>query len=269
MKQLIFLFIFAVFNQSKAQELFVITEPASNMPTGSVGVRLANSLMKNTAFSGYNYHLMPEIMWGANKNLMIHSAVFLSNRNKGLIAEGGSFYIKYRFFSVDDFHTHFRLAGFGRYSFNNSDIHQDEINLMGHNSGFQTGIVATQLIHKVAVSSSLSYVNAFDNGVSNPFPDGQINSAFNYTFSIGKLFYPKKYTDLKQTNINAMVEFQGQKLNGNNKSFLDIAPSIQLIINSQARIDFAYIQQLYSNMQRTAPTGFYVKLEYNFFNVTN
>jgi hypothetical protein len=265
MKQLIFIFIFAVFNQIKAQELFVITEPASNMPTGSVGVRLANSLMKNTEYSGYNYHLMPEIMWGANKNLMLHGAVFLSNRNIGLIAEGGSFYGKYRFFSVDDVHSHFRMAGFGRYSFNNSDIHQDEINLMGHNTGFQSGLVATQLLHKVAVSTTLSYLKAFDNSVSNPFPDGQINSAFQYTFSIGKLMYPKKYNDLKQTNINAMIEFQGQKLNGKNKSFLDVAPSFQLIINSQARIDFAYIQQLYADMKRTAPNGFYVKLEYIFF----
>jgi hypothetical protein len=266
MKKLIFLITLITY-QINAQELFVITEPASNMPAGSVGVRLANFLMKQTDNSGFNYHLMPEIMWGANKNWMLHTSVFLSNRNENLIAEGGSFYAKYRIFSVDDLHIHFRMAGFGRYSFNNSDIHQEEINLMGHNSGYQFGIIGTQLLHKVAISCSVSYTKAKDNAAKNPFPDNQNNSAVNYSLSFGKLIYPKKYTSFKQTNINAMVEFDGQKLNGNGKSFLDIAPSIQFIINSQARIDLAYIQQLYSNMERSAPNGFYIKLEYTFFDL--
>jgi hypothetical protein len=268
MKRLIPVFLCLTF-QINAQELFVITEPASNMPTGSIGVRLANSIMKNIDYSAYNYHFMPEIMWGANKNLMLHSAVFLSNRNNGLTADGGSFYGKYRFFSVDDFHSHFRMAVFGRYSFNKSEIHQEEIDLLKQNSGYQLGIVATQLIHKVAISSTLSCLKASDNGMEKHFPHWQNSTVMEYTFSIGKLMYPKKYTDLNQTNINLMLEFEGQKAIGSNKSFLDVVPSIQLIIKSQARIDFAFIQQLYSDMQRSAPNGFYVKLEYTFFNVTH
>ena len=80
--------------------------------------------------------------------------------------------------------------------------------------------------------------------------------------------YPKKYTNFKQTNINTMIEFVGQTLNENGKSYLDIVPSVQFIINSQARIDFAYKHELYSSMLRSAPNGFYLNLEYNFFNVT-
>ena len=250
-----------------AQELFVMTEPASNMPTHAIGARFANSLMKEQIKSGYNYHLMPEIMYGASKNLMVHATAFLSNRNTNLVVEGGGLYAKYRIFSIDDIHSHFRVATFGRYSLNNSDIHQEEIETMGHNSGIETGLVATQLINKIAISASSSYEKAFDNSSKNPFPNSQSNSAINYTLSFGKLLYPKVYTTLKQVNINFMLEFLGQRLIENKKSYLDIAPSIQFIINSQARIDLAYRQQIYSDMLRTAPNGIYLKMEYTFFNV--
>ena len=80
--------------------------------------------------------------------------------------------------------------------------------------------------------------------------------------------YPNKYKSYKQTNINLMMEFMGQTLNQNGKSFLDVVPSLQFIINSQARIDVEYVKEIYSNMLRTAPNGLYLKLEYSFFNVT-
>ncbi|MFY8127320.1 MAG: hypothetical protein ACOVMM_03015, partial [Chitinophagaceae bacterium] len=57
-----------------------------------------------------------------------------------------------------------------------------------------------------------------------------------------------------------------QVLSPNGKSNLDIVPSIQFIIHSQARIDLAWRKELYSNMTRTAPNGFMIKLEYTFFN---
>ncbi len=259
--------IFLVSFQLSAQELFVMTEPASNMPTGSIGARMSQSLMKEKFESGYNYHLMPEIMYGASKSLMVHASAFISNRNQNLVVEGGSFYGKYRVFSIDDLHSHFRIAVYGRASYNNSDIHQEEIETMGHNSGFETGVVATQLINKLAISSSISFEKAVNNTAKNPFPSSQSNSAVNYTLSFGKLVYPKSYTSLKQTNINVMIEFLGQRLNENKKSFLDVVPSIQFIINSQARVDLAYRQQLYSDMLRTAPNGIYMKLEYTFFNI--
>ena len=113
MKYIFISFFIALSLNTHAQELFVVTEPASNMPTGAIGVRLAQSLMKEKFESGYNYHIMPEIMWGANKNLMLHTSAFVSNRNKDLVTEGASVYAKYRFFSVDDLHQHFRMAAFG------------------------------------------------------------------------------------------------------------------------------------------------------------
>ena len=267
MRKLFFFLILLGFQKTISQELFVVTDPASNVPANSLAVNTLHSLFKEKFESGNNYHIMPEVTYGLNKNLMFRATAFVSNRNKSLVTEGGSFYTKYRFFSSDDLNSHFRLAAFGRYSFNNSDIHQEQIEIMGHNSGFETGIVATKLIHKVAISSSLSFEKALDNTSRNPFPSSVGDNATNYTLSFGKLMYPKKYTSFKQTNINLMVEFVGQTINENGKSYLDVVPAIQFIINSQARIDLAYRQELASSMVRTAPNGVYFNLYYTFFNI--
>lgn len=254
-------------SQVQAQELFVFTEPASNMAAKSLGFRVMNIMMNEENGSGTNYHLMPELMWGINKKWMLHAQSFFSNRNSRFVYEGGSLYTKYRFLSNDRVHSHFRMAAYARASMNNSHIHQEEIETMGQNSGYELGIIATQLLHKVAISSSVSYERALDNGKINKFPSTHSNSAVNYTFSIGKLMLPKEYKNYDQTNMNLMLEFIGQRLNTNGKSFLDIAPSVQFIIKSQARIDLGYRYQLYSNMVRTASSAWVVRFEYNLFNL--
>ncbi|MGA9637583.1 hypothetical protein, partial [Flavobacterium sp.] len=266
MKKLILMVLLFGYTATQAQELFVMTEPASNMPTGSIGFRLNQSAYKRVVNSGYNYFLMPELMWGANKNLMIHTSLFVSNRTNNLETEGGSIYAKYRFFSVDDVHSHFRMAGFGRYSINNTQISQEAIDIMRHNSGYEMGLIATQLLGKMAISSSLSFEKALNNK-KHDFPASQSDNATNYTLSFGKLMYPKKYTNFKQTNINVMLELIGQTLNENGKSYLDVAPSVQFIIHSQARIDIGYKTQLLSSMNRLSPNGAFLNFEYTFFNV--
>ncbi len=251
----------------RAQELFVFTEPASNMPAHSLGARLSGYAMKKDD-NTYNVHVLPELMWGVNKNLMLHAEGFISNRNNSFVGEGVGFYGKYRFLSNDKVHSHFRMAAYARYSFNNSDIHQDEIDINGHNSGYEGGIIATQLLNKVALSTSAGYERALGNE-KYKFPDEQANAGINYTLSAGKLMLPVKYTSYKQTNMNLMTEVLGQTLPANGKSYLDATASVQFIFNSQARLDLGYKQQLYSNMVRTAPNGFLLRFEYLFFNVFN
>lgn len=270
MKKISYLLLIFISIQASAQELFVVSEPASNVPAGSLAFKLGQSRMKEKFEEGFNYHMMPEITWGISKELMVRASGFISNRgseNRDLKTEGGSIYAKYRFLSTDDLHSHFRMSAFGRYSFNNADIHQEEIETMGHNSGFEAGIVATQLVKKIAISTSISLEKALDNKPDYVFPENQSDIAFNYTLSFGKLMYPRHYSDFRQTNINLMVEFVGQTLNENQKSFLDAVPSIQFILNSQAKIDLAYKQQLYSSMLRSAPNGVYLNLQYTFFNI--
>ena len=250
-----------------AQELFVFTEPASNMAAKSMGFRLNNSFMKNNAADKLNYYLNPEIMWGLSRKIMVHASAFLSNNNSKFTGNGGSLYLKYRVLSVDDIHNHFRLSAYGKYSFNNSAIQQPAIDLTGFNSGYEGGFVATQLINKVALSASTSFLHATDNG-SEKFSRGDNNrNAMNYTLSIGKLILPKEYTNYNQTNLNLMLELLGQSNLQTGKNYLDIAPAAQLVFNSRMIVDLGYRYALIKNLERSSPQGIFVRLEYTIFNI--
>ena len=52
-----------------SQELYVNTEPASNMATHSLGIRLENQGYFNPV---YKNRTSLEIMYGASKDLMVH-----------------------------------------------------------------------------------------------------------------------------------------------------------------------------------------------------
>jgi hypothetical protein len=249
-----------------AQELYSFTEPASNRPAGSIGFRVDNSMMDQIDTSKINYHMIPEIMVGISKKWTLHANGFFSNRTERFRMEGGSIYSKYRFLSKDAIQQHFRMAVFGRISTNNSDIHQEEINLNGHNSGYEIGVVATQLLRKVALSSSVTYLKARNNGKGNKFIYSEKErEAINYTLSFGKLMLPKEYKTYRQTNLNFMVEFLNQLNLGSGKYYMDVAPVIQMIFNSQTKIDIGYRKELSSTLLRTAPNGFFVRLEHTFF----
>lgn len=265
-KNIIYIFATIFINTtSYAQELFVFTEPASNMAKHSLGLRLNNYAMKENGTKRYDYRLMPEVMFGISKKLMVHVDFFLNNSNtKNLSGEGGSVYVKYRFYSKDDIQSHFRMSTYARYSFNNTNVLQDEIETYGNNTGYELGLVATQLLHKVALSGSVSYEKALKDQT---FLSPSNAPAINYTFSIGKLVLPKEYINYKQTNLNLMVELLGQTKTDNGLSYLDIAPAIQLIINSQSRIDFGYRRQLYNSMKRINGNSYIIRFEYNFFNI--
>ena len=77
---------------------------------------------------------------------------------------------------------------------------------------------------------------------------------------------PKEYKSYKQVNLNLMAEVLAQRLNVYGKYFIDIAPSVQFIFNSQTRIDLGYRKQLKSTMERTAPNGFMIRVEHLLFN---
>lgn len=250
--------------KTKAQELFAYTEPASNMPSKSVGIRLNNMLMKEESTNKTSYYLLPELMLAVNKNLMLHAETIFSNKDNAFALHGASFYGKYRFLSNDQVHSHYRMAAYGRLSINNSTITQQEIETNWLNSGFETGIIATKLINRLALSSSFSYEHAVDKDFKK-LPPSQAANALNYTLSAGKLLLPKEYKNYKQTNLNMMVEFLGQALPGKGKSYMDIAPAVQFIFNSQARMDIGYRTALYNNVQRDAAHSFLLRFEYLFF----
>lgn len=253
-----------------AQELFTYTEPASNMAAKSIGLRLNTMLGSNTDKStmiGIN----PEVMFGISRKIMIHTNAYFSNNMRAnasddLAYNGAGLYAKYRFYSEDEVHSHFRLAAFGRASASNIMIRQPAINLNGNNTGFEAGVVATKLINKVAMSASAAYVKAYSNK-SHKFHYGNgASRAFEYTLSLGKLMLPKEYTDYNQTNINLMVEMLGQFNPALDVGFIDIAPSLQMILKSRMRIDAGYRFPVNNNLYRITPRGFLLRLEYNIFN---
>lgn len=269
MKQGLFLlFFFLCLQKLRSQELFVYTEPASNMAAKSIGLRLTNSLMKETGYTKYDYHLVPEIMWGLSKKVMIHAAGFLSNRKKNdFKAEGAALYLKYRFYSIDAVHSHFRMAAFARAAYNNSDIHQPAIDLNGHNSGYEAGIVATKLISKLALSGTGSFLYATDNGSGNKFQYAdKSRNAVGYTLSAGRLILPTAYTDYNQTNLNAMLELLGQTNLSSGRSYIDLAASLQFIFLSKMRLDIGYRFAVVNDLSRNAKNGFLLRFDYNFFN---
>ena len=110
MKKCLLIVVILFFQKGISQELFLVTDPASNVPANALSVNVLQSRFKEEFEPGYNYHLMPEVTYGLNKNLMFRASAFVSNRSNSLITEGGSFYTKFRFYSSDDLNSHLRLA---------------------------------------------------------------------------------------------------------------------------------------------------------------
>jgi hypothetical protein len=247
-----------------SQELYVNTEPASNMATHSLGIRLENQGHFSPV---YKNRTSLEIMYGASKSLMVHGTLYASDyyQSKQHL-EGGSVYAKYRFLSIDSVQSHFRGAVFVKAASISNPIHNQEIALEGDNSGFQTGVVFTKLIHKLALSASTSYLHGFNNR-DYDIPVTNAHDAVGYTLSAGYLLFPKKYENYKRVNINVYAELLGTENPGYGQSYLDVAPAVQLIFNSFFRVDFSYRTPLYNDMTRTSQNTYLVRLEYNLFNV--
>lgn len=290
-----FLVVFILFSRTAfAQELYVSTEPASNMATGSMGFRLNSKLFKMNHSGKYNsYRVEPEIMVGVSKKLMMHIAAYGSNMfQKSFRLEGASLYGKYRFFSQDDVHEHFRLAAYGKVSVLNNpqylittehhllpdgnggyiqheqEVHlqSNDIDIDGNSSGIATGVVATKLKNKLALSASLGYTYRMDN-LHYKTEIYQPLHAINYTASAGLLLLPKEYTSYSQTNMNLYVEILGQSYTDKKQYYIDVAPAVQFIFNSIARLDVSYRTQLSGNVTRLSNNSFMLRLEYNLLNV--
>jgi hypothetical protein len=176
-------------------------------------------------------------------------------------------YAKYRFLSIDTVQQHFRGAFFAKASSINNPLPNQEITLEGDNSGIQSGVVFTQLLHKLAISGSASYLHAFDNRGGYDLPASQAKNAAAYTLSAGYLLFPKNYRDYQQTNVNLYVELLGKTNPGHSQSYLDAAPAVQFIFNSVCRLDLSYRTPIYNDMVRNTKNMYLIRLEYNFFNL--
>lgn len=257
------------FSHMQAQELYVYTEPASNMPARSLSFRAtANYNIDKLHTDRITQRYVPELMWGISKKLMVHAGTsFADMHTRGFGWEAVYGYAKYRFLSLDDVHRHFRAAVFAKAAHSKNRFHYDEVNLLDK-SGVLTGVVATALANKTAVSVSVSHTQVLGKERTSKvlyIPERNFQ-AMNYTLSAGYLLLPKEYTDFKQTNVNLYAELLAQQTLDRKTHYIDLAPAVQLIFNSISKLNVGYRFQLSGDMVRMAKQSLLVSYEYTFLN---
>jgi hypothetical protein len=270
MKKIFLLLLTGVGIKCTAQELYVFSEPASNMPAHSISIKLTDHFVTSDGTYGrFSHRIMPQVMFGISKKWMIHAGGTISNMHTpNLRYESLNFYAKYRFLSKDDIHKHFRMAVFADASVTRAPFHYDEISLMGDKSGVEAGIIATQLWNKFALSATISHTQVLDSSRYNKviYIPERIYQSINYSLSGGLLVLPKEYTDYKQTNLNLYAELLGERSLDAEKYCLDLAPAVQLIFNSNAKLNIGYRFQLAGNMSRMSTNSWQLSFERTFLN---
>lgn len=210
-------------------------------------------------------------MFGLNKNWMVHLGANFSNMHQQSFNwEGARLYAKYRFLSNDDVHKHFRMAAFASGTYSRNHLDHNEINIqMGEQTGVQAGLIATQLWNRFAISATGSWNEVLDEERWDKLQPGMFAvRAVNYSLSAGYLLLPFEYTDYNQTNINLYAELLGSR-NINfpqEKYYVDLAPSVQAIFNSTAKLNLGYRFQLSSDIYRLTKNSWMISFEYIFLN---
>ena len=269
-----FFFISSLFllivNNVMGQELFVFSEPASNMPAKSISLKFTDHFVTNDKIYGrLSQRIMPQVMFGFTKKIMVHvSGTFANMHTADFKYESASLYVKYRFLSNDEIHKHFRMAVFADASTTKAPFHYDEITLMGDKSGIEAGIIATQLWNKFALSGTVSHTQLLDQSRTNKvlYIPARNYQAMNYSLSAGYLVLPKEYTDYKQMNLNIYTEIIAQQILDRKTHYIDIAPAVQFIFNSNFKINLGYRFQATGNMDRMSNNSWQLSIERTLLN---
>jgi hypothetical protein len=269
-KNILWILVFCTY-VAGGQELYVYTEPASNMPARSISAKLSsNFITRQSPGNRFMQRYMPEIMFGINKNWMVHlGGTFADMHTRNFRWESVYLYGKYRFLSKDELHSHFRMAAFADMAYTRSPFHYDEVSLQGDKSGIQLGLIATQLWNKLAMSATVSHTQVLDesrNSKTDIYIPSRIYQVMNYSLSAGYLVLPFEYTDYKQTNVNIYTEVLAQQALDRKTWFVDLAPAVQLIFNSNTKINIGYRVQLNGDMQRMTKNSWLIAFERTFLN---
>lgn len=252
---------------ARSQELYVFSEPASNLPARSLSAKITMRLADNQFTGKVNQRYMPELMAGISKSLMFRaSTTFSDYYTSNLRWESVKGYLKWRFYSQDGIHRHFRMAAFVDGAYSGNDLVYDEMNLDGDNSGIQAGIIGTQLVNKLAVSGTASLMRIFDGKFNTVHGNMHDQDAFNYSLSAGYLLFPRSYSDYDQVNLNLYVELLGMKGLQKGMYLVDIAPAIQLIFNSSSKLNLGARFEAGGNMNRIARNNYFLSFETTFLN---
>ena len=262
-----------------AQELYINSEPASLIPKGTKVVRLTNS---NIFLDGSNimgsisnaFIVTPSLSYGLSKKIMVSGSFQFANKpyeqdmmpNFGF--NGFKLYSKQRILTTDKDKYHTRLSSFIKYSYHENKFMKDNLDLELQDTGFELGLIGTQLIKKLAISITSGFTRIsnidekFTQGTTVKWQKTNVNT-FKNSISAGYLLFPRKYKSYKQTNFNLYVEYLTNTIL--NKEFpvryhkfrSTFAPGIQFILLSRSRLDFSY-----KIRKGDMPEEFLVKLTY-------
>lgn len=268
-----YVLLFALWLQkaTHAQELYVYTDPASNVPARSLSIKLGERFVtRDNIYSRFSSRLMPQVTVGLSKKIMLRGGITISNMHTpNTRYESFNLYAKYRFYSSDQLHKHFRMAAWVLGSRTRVPFHYDEISQQGDKSGVELGFTATQLWHKFALSANLSTAQVFDKSRASKvlYIPPRYYGAVNASLSAGLLLLPKDYTDYRQTNLNLYTEIFWQSLPDAGKNYVDMAPALQVIINSNLKVNAGYRFQVAGNMQRMANSYWLLGIERTFLDI--
>ena len=246
-KSILLFFVIGISIYGNSQELYVYTEPASTMPAKSVIVK--QSYLNMEGISGANWNTQIEM--SPKKNWMAHVGTNFS---------AADFYLQHRFFSTDEVHKHTRLAWYGKAVSAGGNPSSEAILLDGQHKLWGAGLIATRLQHKWASSITVGYLNRYTGNTQFS------KNALQYSFSNGLLIFPRTYRNYQQTNFNVYVEMLGQKLLDKKGHYLDIAPAIQFIFHSQAKLNLGYRWPIIDDLGRPSNKSYYISFDYLFFN---
>jgi hypothetical protein len=256
---------------ARGQELYPYAEPASNMPANSIAIRNMSVFHGDIHSDKTVQRHLPELMFGLSKKWMVHVGTGFSNMHQqSTVWEGARLYAKYRFFSADDVHKHFRMAVFGGGAYSRNHLDHNELNLqMGEQSGIYAGLIATQLWNRFAVSATGSWNEVLNKERWEKALAGLYAvRSLNYSLSAGYLLLPFEYKNYDQTNINLYAELIGGKNIGFSKEnyFVDLFPSVQAIFKSTTKLSAGYRFQLGSDIYRLTKKSWMLSVEYIFLN---
>jgi hypothetical protein len=142
----------------------------------------------------------------------------------------------------------------------------DELSLEGDQSGARAGVILTQLLHKLALSSTLSYTASLQDRIQHIGIHSYTYNALNYSLSAGYLLFPRKYNGYGQTNFNLYLEMLGSRALDKQAGFLDLAPAVQFIFSSNTKLNLGYRFQVSGDMERMAESSFLISIERTFLN---
>jgi len=261
------------FGTSLAQELFINTEPASNMPTHSYGFVIGSESFGESGSLRTRNDL--EFMYEETGDLMTHVMLHASNYYGNYGYNNFGVYAKYRLYTDDGFKQHFRIAAYalGAFGFQRNTF--ADLMLDGGNSGLDAGFIFTLLENRFALSSTLGAIIFVPNVNAAQGVVFQQARNYEYSLSAGYLIYPAHYESYSDLNVNLYAELLGKYVTYNkvesgiaapeHGTILDLAVGPQVIINSIMRIDLAVRTRIISGVESFPKPSVLLRYEQMFF----